>query len=94
MTPIRTTAYSPYDEGKEMGPKPSVACKYFLPGSDVDTSALMDDSAACGYIHRRKDAGNPSLMHSITVLLANCLNALVRKETPTVLVSGIIVLSV
>jgi hypothetical protein len=32
-------------------------------------------------------------MHSITVLLVNCLNALVRKETPTVLVSGIIVLS-
>ncbi len=46
MTPICTSAYSPYDEGKETGPKPYVACKYFLPGgSDTDTSALIDDAA-------------------------------------------------
>ncbi len=45
MTPICTSAYSPYDEGKDTGPKPSVACKYFLPGSDTDTSALIDNSA-------------------------------------------------
>jgi hypothetical protein len=38
----------------------------------------LDDCAAYGFIQRRKASGNPSLAHSITFLLAKCLNASIK----------------
>jgi hypothetical protein len=44
----------------------------------------MDDCAACGFVQRRKASGNPSLAHSKIFLLANCLNASIKTDTPSV----------